>query len=278
MILTRNEALDLPGCLESVAWSDDVHVLDSESTDRTCSIATANGAHVHTRPFDDFGKQRNFGLHELPYKYSWVLILDADERIPAGLAREMLSRVADDSETTSAYRIRRRDFLHGQWLKHVQASSYYVRLVRPAYCSYSPRKVNEVLEVDGLISDLAEPFDHFPFSKGIDHWFDKHNVYARMEAEEFLQNRWDSNKHSLWSAFFEKDFNRRRFHQKAVFYRLPFRPLAKFFILYFLKRGFLDGAPGLQYAQLQCTYERMIVLKTRDALLDKQRDSGRANA
>lgn len=267
LILTRNEERDLPGCLASVAWSDDVHVLDSHSTDATAAMAVAAGARVHLRVFDDYSRQRNHGLHELPYRHPWLLILDADERIPPAAAAAMQQAVATAGPEQAAYRLRRRDFLHGRWLKHVQASPFYLRLVRPARCRYTPRIVNEVLEADGTISDLTQPFDHFPFSKGIDFWLERHNRYARMEAEQILADRREGRSFSLVQALLARDFHQRRKHQKELFYRLPCRPLFKFLLLYVLKRGFLDGGPGLLYARLQCLYERMIVLKVQDSRL-----------
>jgi hypothetical protein len=180
----------------------------------------------------------------------------------------MQAAVAQAAPTVAGFRMRRRDFFMGRWLKHVQASPFYIRLVRPQAVEYTPRIVNEVLvpRGDGIIHDLHEPFDHFPFSKGLDHWFAKHNTYSRMEAEQICADRAAGTRFSPWKAFTERDFNRRRWHQKELFYRLPFRPLIKFLLLYVVKRGFLDGTPGLLYAQMQATYERMIVIKTRERL------------
>ena len=79
LILTHNEEQDLPGCLDSVAWCDDIHVLDSESMDRTAEIARQRGATVTTRRFDNYAAQRNAGMR-LPFRHAWVLVLDADER------------------------------------------------------------------------------------------------------------------------------------------------------------------------------------------------------
>ena len=263
LILTKNEQQDLPGCLASVAWSDDVQVLDSLSSDQTRHIAEAAGATVTERPFDDYSRQRNFGLHELRYRNPWLLILDADERVPPALGAEMVRAVATAPAEVVGYRIRRRDFFLGRWLKHVQASPFYIRLVRPQGVEYTPRIVNEVLvpRGDGQIRDLLEPFDHHPFSKGLDHWYAKHNTYSRMEAEQIQADRANGVRFSVLKAFTERDFNRRRWHQKELFYRLPLRPTIKFLILYVLKRGFLDGRPGLLYAQMQACYERMIVTK-----------------
>ena len=263
LILTKNEELDLPGCLDSVAWSDDVHVFDSQSTDRTVALATARGAHVTQRRFDDYASQRNAALHGLDFKHAWVLTLDADERVPAPLAAALARFVAAPSPGVAACRLRRRDFLGNTWLQHSQISPFYVRLVQPQRARYE-RAVNEVLRVDGTIQDLDEPFDHYPFSKGMRHWLDKHNAYSTMEAGCVLESRGGATTVSLRDALFARDFNERRRHQKEIFYRLPLRPLLKFLYIYVWRRGFLDGSAGFTYARLQSIYEYLIVLKTRE--------------
>jgi len=261
LILTKNEQQDLPGCLASVSWSDDIHVFDSHSTDATLDIAHAGGAKVTQRVFDGYASQRNAGLHEIDYKYSWVLILDADERIPEFLKGEISVFVESASDNVAACRIRRRDFFLGTWLKHAQISPFYVRLVRPNKVHYE-REINEVLKVDGEIVDMQQPFDHFPFSKGIEHWLSKHNVYSTMEAKLIADTR--GGDFSIQKALFAFDFNERRFHQKALFYRLPFRPLIKWVYMMFIRGAILDGKAGITYSFLQAIYEYMIVLKARE--------------
>jgi glycosyltransferase involved in cell wall biosynthesis len=260
LILTKNEQQDLPGCLASVVWSDDIHVLDSESTDATASIAEGFGAEVTVRPFDGYASQRNFGL-QLHFKNQWVLILDADERIPPALFSEMRDFVSAAPSGVAAARMQRRDIWWGRWLRHAQISPFYVRLVRVGRAHYE-REINEVLVVDGDIADLAQPFDHYPFSKGLDHWISKHNAYSRMEAE--LIAKGTLIKPSWRVALLGSDFNERRVHQKAIFYGLPARPLIKFIYMLLVRRAFLDGWPGIRYAILQAVYEYFIVLKTKE--------------
>lgn len=263
LILTKNEEYDLPSCLDSVAWSNDVHVFDSLSEDATVSVARARGARVRQRPFDNYAAQRNAALHGLNFKYPWVLILDADERIPAPLCTEMLEATRSAPEDVAAFRIRRRDFLGKTWLRRSQLSPWYIRLVRPDRVHYE-REVNEILKVQGRIVDLTEPFDHHPFSKGMAHWLAKHNTYSTMEARYIAQIRKSNPPFSVLKAFFERDFNERRYHQKELFYRLPARPVVKFLLVYICRGGILDGRAGLTYATLQAIYEYMIVLKTRE--------------
>jgi glycosyltransferase involved in cell wall biosynthesis len=261
LILTRNEQQDLPAALASVAWSDDIHIFDSLSTDATAEIARAAGAHVHSRAFDDYATQRNAAL-ALEFKHPWVFLLDADERPTPELSAEMQCVVTEAPAKTAGFRLRRRDFLFGTWLKHAQISPYYIRLVRPERAKYT-RAINEVLEVDGPVAELLHPLDHFPFSKGIAHWIAKHNTYSTMEAELIVRQQGLKDP-SLRKALRDPDFHTRRLHQKALFYRLPGRPLVKWCYMMFLRGAILDGAAGLTYATLQSIYEYMIVLKTKE--------------
>jgi len=263
LILTRNEQQDLPACLDSVSFSDDIHVFDSESTDQTTAIAQARGAHVTTRHFDTYAAQRNAAM-QLPFKYPWVFILDADERPTPTLVSEMLRTIPITPYTVGAYSIRRRDFLWGTWLKHAQMSPFYVRLIRTGRVHYT-RDVNEVAEITGETAQLTQPFDHFPFSKGLAHWVTKHNIYSTKEAEllaagTFLHDA------SLKRAFSAPTFHERRIAQKAIFYRMPARPLIKWFYLMFVRGAILDGAAGLTYSTLQSFYEYLIDIKCRELL------------
>jgi glycosyltransferase involved in cell wall biosynthesis len=263
LIFSRNEEQDLPGCLHSVAWSDDVHLFDSLSTDGTCEIARRFGAAVHQREFDNFASQKDAGLHSVRFRHPWVLLLDADERVPEPLANELRDFEAQATPGVNAARLRRRDFFMGTWLKHAQLSPFYIRLVRPEQAHFE-REVNEVLKVDGKIVDLLQPFDHFPFSKGISHWILKHNLYSSMEARLVCDGAASLRHCSLKRALFAKDFNERRGHQKALFFKMPFRPALKFCYMMIIRGAFLDGRAGITYALLQCIYEYFIVLKSRE--------------
>jgi glycosyltransferase involved in cell wall biosynthesis len=263
LVLTKNEQRDLPACLESVSWSDDIVVYDSFSTDQTALIAEQFGARVVKREFDNWSAHQNWGLRNLQFKHSWVFYIDADERMTPQLAANVKS-VTGNAGDYVAFRVQRRDFFMDTWLKHVQTSPFYLRLFRPEKMRYE-RLVNPVSLADGPVGSVAGYLDHFPFSKGIGHWFERHNSYSTLEARQIAQNRRDRVAFSLRKAFTAPDFHERRFHQKELFYRIPFRPSVKFCILYFGKRGFLDGRAGFQYAILQAIYEYMIVLKVRES-------------
>src|SRR5580700_10409761 len=112
LILTKNEESDLPGCLESVSWSDDVFVFDSFSTDRTAEIARTRGVNLVQRTFDGYSRQRNAALDGLPFRHPWIFILDADERPTPELAREMTQVAQSAAAEVGGFRVRRRDFLN----------------------------------------------------------------------------------------------------------------------------------------------------------------------
>jgi len=270
LIFTKNEEQDLPGCLGSARWSGDIHVCDSGSTDGTVVIARRAGASVMLMAPRNgqalFGgneaEHKNWALSHIPFQHEWVLHLDADERVTPELARSIQQAVRNPGDNV-AFRMRRRDFWGDSWLKHVQASSSYPRLFRPEKMRYE-RLINPVSIADGPVGELDGFLDHYPFSKGLAHWLSRHNSYSSLEAQQILTNRAANRKFSLKQAFFGKTFEERRSHQKALFYRLPGRPLVKFLLLYVGKRGFLDGHAGFQYALLQSFYEYTIVLKTRE--------------
>jgi glycosyltransferase involved in cell wall biosynthesis len=261
LILTFNEEQDLPVCLESVAWCDDVHVFDSGSTDATRQIAEAHGAQVTTHRFSGYASQRNAALH-LPFRHSWVLVLDADERPTPELSAELPRAIAAAPAATAAFRLRRRDFLWETWLKHAQMSPFYVRLIRVGHARYT-REINEVVEIDGDVGDLTAPLDHFPFSKGITHWVAKHNAYSTREAELTVTGEAVADA-SLRQALFGPDFHARRRAQKALFYRLPARPFLKAVYMLLIRGAIFDGRAGIMYTCLQSFYEYLIVTKTRE--------------
>ena len=262
LILTKNEEQNLPGCLQSVSWADEIHVYDSFSEDATIAIARDHGALITQRVFDNWAEHQNWGLRNIAFKHPWVFYLDADERVTTALVQG-IAQAIEKPDSYVAFQILRRDFFQGCALTHVQTSLYYQRLFRPEKMRYE-RLVNPVSLPDGPVGKVEGFLNHFPFSKGISQWLERHNSYSSFEARQIMNNRLSHSSFSLKKALSSSDFHEKRFHQKEIFYRLPARPLVKFCLLYFLKRGFLDGKGGLTYAVLQSIYEYMIVLKTRE--------------
>lgn len=268
LILTKNEEQDLPGCLKSVEWCDDVHVFDSFSDDRTLEIAGLAGACITQRKFDNWSAHQNWGLQNIKFKHSWVLYVDADERVSESLAASIKTFEEKDPEV-AAYEIQRRDFAwDGTWLKHAQISPYYLRLFRPSKIRYE-RLVNPLSIPDGTVKRISGFLDHYPFSKGFRFWINRHLGYADMEAAMRLENISDDVNFSLKKALLAADFTERRYHQKGIFYKLPGRPIVKWLYMVLWRRAFLDGSAGVTYATLQSMYEYFIILKTREIFKNK---------
>ena len=276
LILTKNEVSSIGRALASLSWCDDVVVLDAASTDGTRELVRGFGARLEQppawgleRPFGGHeGNYRNWAIHALAYKHPWLLVLDADESLTPEVAASMQAAVRSSNEVV-AYRVQRRDFFQGSWLRHAQTTAHYIRLFRPDCVRYS-RSIHPVITVDGAVGALHGYLDHEPFSKGIADWVTRHNHYSSLEAEEILRRIAQPDQPTtLWSdllgALGPASGHTRRVHQKRLYYRLPARPLVKFMLLYGIKRGFLDGRAGLTYALLSAFYEYLIVIKQQEA-------------
>ena len=261
LILTYDEAINLPDCLSSVSFADDVVVLDSGSADATVQLAESAGATVLQRPFDNYAAQRNFGLaHD--FKHDWILMLDADERIPEKFIDELRVVTALEENPVTLYRMRRKDMFMGRWLKRSSGyPTWFGRLFRKGEVRVE-REINEEYYTDGEIGLLDGHLIHYPFNKGIEYWFERHNRYSSMEAVKLCEERATS---IIWKDFMNPDPMLRRKAFKAFAYRMPFRPLLTFCFLYFVKLGFLDGKAGFHFSMMRSFYEYMINLKMIEA-------------
>ena len=123
------------------------------------------------------------------------------------------------------------------------------------------RAINEEVVPQGRVGLLKNHLVHYPFSKGVAFWLERHNRYSSMEAEEFMR---ETRAPMRWSGIFNRDSVVRRKHLKQLAYRLPCRPALVFGFLYFVRLGFLEGAPGWHYCRLRAMYEYMIDLKVRE--------------
>ena len=258
LLLTLNEEVNLPRCLESVAWSNDVVVLDSFSTDHTVEIAKSHGARVLENRFTNFAEQRNFGLVQGNFKYDWVLHLDADEVVTRELKGEMF--VAIQKGERSAYRLASKMIFRGKWLRHSGLNPcYQVRLGKRDQLSFvqTGHGQRENLRPE-QVGTLKQPLIHYSFSKGIQDWLERHNRYSTAEADYFCSTTQSMD----WGGLISLDEAcRRQRAMKVLFSRLPFRPGLRFFYMYFARLGFLDGSAGFTYCRLMSTYEYFIALK-----------------
>jgi glycosyltransferase involved in cell wall biosynthesis len=261
LILTLNEEANLAACLDSVRWFDDVVVLDSFSSDRTVEIASSYGARVAQRTFDDWASHQNWALDNITFKYPWVLYIDADERVTDELAEEVRAIGNDPCRPEVAFYCGRKNFFMGRWLRHAMPPGMVLRFFKPPFIRFE-RLVNPIPVIHGRHGYLTHHLLHYNFSKGLTEWIDKHNKYSQLEAVEGVKlavRGWPAG-----PSLLARDPALRRRALKALSFRLPFRPLLKFFYLYVLNRGFLDGRPGFTYCLLQSVYEYMIVIKIKE--------------
>lgn len=257
IILTLNEECNIQTCLESVSVSDDIVVFDSFSTDHTFEIASACGARVVQRKFDNYAAQRNAALN-VEFKNPWVLMVDADERVPFELWKEIEEVLTAVPDQVDMFRMRRKDMFFGRWLKHSSGyPTWFPRLFRVGRV-WVEREINEEMHCKGDIGNLSSHLIHYPFNKGVAFWFERHNRYSTMEAEKLVQ---ETSKRMCWKALFSNDPTLRRKGLKQLAYRLPFRPFFVWGYLYVVRMGFLDGVAGWRYCSMRAMYEYMIDLK-----------------
>lgn len=269
LIMTLNEERNLPACLASLDWCDDIVVLDSYSTDRTVDIARAAGARVYQREHDSESGQRTYGLKEIAYKHPWVYTPDADEITPPDLRDEMMAIARDPTRPETAFRIRYKNMFMGRWIKHSSLyPTWITRLVRPDRVRYE-REAHSRCLTDGPEGRLQSHFIHYSFNKGLTAWYEKHNRYSSSEARETVVSL--GTKRMPWRDIASAVPEVRRRALKELSMRLPFRPAARFFYMFVLRGGFLDGREGYHYCRLLAAYEYMIVIKTEEL---RRRQSG----
>lgn len=261
LILTLNEEINIGACLDSVSWSDDIVVLDSFSSDATTVIAAERGARVVRREFDSYSTQRNFGLNKINYRNDWLVMIDADERVPSDLKAEIFAVVENQPVGVTLCMMRRRDYLFDRWIRRSGGyPTWFGRLAKVGHV-WVERPINEEYCTAGKKIRLQHHLDHYPFNKGFAAWLAKHNRYSTMEAVvKFEQKfRWPK-----LGQLLSSDAPLRRKTIKSLVYRLPGRPLLMFFSLYILRGGFIEGRAGLIFSLLRAWYEFMIDCKYRE--------------
>lgn len=231
-IITFNEADRLGDCLASLAFCDDIVVVDSGSTDATTAIARQAGARVFERPFEGFRSQKQFAVEQA--RFDWVLCLDADERVDDTLRASIQAERALGFEHAAGYRFARLSNYFGRFLRHGNAyPDRVLRLFDRRRGGWrGNREVHEAASVDGPVRTLAGDLLHFPY-RSLEQQLAKTQRYARMMAEH--------------------DFKRGR---RASLVGLVLSPAWRFWRGYLLRAGFLDGWHGLVYAYVRANYVR----------------------
>ena len=279
LIPVKNEAANLPRCLAAVAWAAEIFVVDSASTDGTPAIAEKHGAKVVQFKYaGGWPKKKEWSLRNLPFSHEWVLLLDADEVMPAAAEYEIRQMVADKSGNYSGYWINRRFFFLGQWLRHAYFPNWNLRLVKHHAARFErlavgdtqsgDNEVHEHLLVNGETGRLVSLMDHYAFPT-VAAFVEKHNRYSNWEATVALQTGGAQS-----AAELQKGNVGWRRRLKGWARKLPCRPTLRFLYVYVWQRGFLDGRAGWYFARLHAYYEFLTVVKTYE--LKKSREHSKS--
>jgi glycosyltransferase involved in cell wall biosynthesis len=253
VILTLNEEKALPDCLASVAFCDDIVVLDSGSTDRTHEIAEKAGARMIVRPFDSFAGQRNYAQRSVAFRNPWVFHLDADERMTPELATEC-DNVSAHTDL-DGFRAAPLMTFEGRWIRHcTDYPAYQARFVRAPGFEFIQVGHGQRESPLMRLSNLRAGYVHDLSIYGTASWLDKHRKYAKDEARNIVEN----DRRIQFGHLFSRDALVRRRALKRLSFILPFRPALRFIYQYGLRQGFLDGPEGLRYCRLLARYEGFI--------------------
>ena len=270
LIPVKNEAANLGPCLASVAFCDDIVVVDSGSTDGTREIAGQAGARLVDFNWDGrFPRKKNWALANVTWKNDWVFIIDADERATPALAEEMRSAVSQTRY--QGYHVNRRFWFLDGWLNHCgYYPSWNIRLFRHPLGRFEKladsagpgsgdNEVHEHVQLTGSAGYLKGEMEHYAFPD-IATWVEKHNRYSNWEAR--LQVGAQPAGLSGDTALDASLVRKRRLRRLA--WSLPFRPALRFFYHYVWRTGFLDGYRGYVFCRLMAWYEFLCVAKARE--------------
>jgi glycosyltransferase involved in cell wall biosynthesis len=220
-IITRDEEAQVGDCLESVGWADEIIVVDTGSVDRTVELCAKFGTHVYRRPWQGYAPAKNAALALATG--DWVLSLDADERVSAGLQQE-IGRLQQQPLHTCAngYAVPRRNYVWGYWLRYGGLyPDYQIRLFKRGKGEFKMRRVHESVAIEGPVARLRHALEHQSY-QGISDVIQRLDRYTELAALDL----WDQGQPFRRSA-------------------LITRPVGRFLRNYALKQGFRDGIPGL---------------------------------
>lgn len=227
-VITRNEEGEIDACLASVAWADEIVLVDSGSTDRTVEIAKKFTEKVFFHPWEGYARQKNWAVAQASHE--WILSIDADERVPPELRKEIEAAVGSTSPS-AGYFIPRKNFFLGRWIRHGGwYPDYVLRLFQRERGRFVDRRVHEAVSVNGPVGTLRTPLEHYTY-QSMEAYFERMERYATLAAEEMFERG-----------------------RKASRLDLTLRPWSTFLKMYFLRLGFLDGRDGLRLARLYSLY------------------------
>ena len=260
VVISLNEANNLPRCLNSLSWCEELLLIDSGSTDGSQAIAAQRRARVleHRQPGRfSFTVQRNWALENGGLSSDWVLFLDADEEVgPAcrSAIEAAIQSALRQEDGPVGFELTPRYWFLGRWLRYTQGyPNWHPRLVRRGHLSFEG-SLWESFPADSRIGRIAEPYEHYAFSKGIDDWLERHRRYADWEAERIVAYLDGGGSNALGT--------RRWLRLRRLAAKLwPLRPLLRFSQKYLLQGGFREGWQGLLFSLLMAGYDLITVVK-----------------
>ncbi|WP_199193217.1 glycosyltransferase family 2 protein [Blastopirellula marina] len=267
LIATKNEACNIRECLESVAWAQQVILVDSQSIDGTIEIAVDHGAEVHQFYYEGgWPKKRNWALENLTINNPWVLILDADERVSDELQWEIRDAIQRDD--FDGYYIKWKFIFLGRWMKHSWSHGWMLRLFRQGLGGYEDlgmrteggwdAEVHENVVVEGNCGRLKTPLLH-ETRQDLEYWIRKQNEFSTWNAKRRKQQL--KTPMPPLRNLLSRDPGLKRRWLKAFFIRLPGKPIWMFLYLYVVKAGFLDGRVGFIFCVMRAIHEFNISAK-----------------
>lgn len=225
VVIACNEAGRLRTCLESLDFADEILVVDSGSSDGTVALAETLGARVIHREWLGYGAQKEFAVMQAAHE--WVLCVDADEWVSDPLRHSIEAVLADPG--ADAYRMRRRNRFMGRWLRHGEGyPDWSLRLFDRRHAGWSDDPVHEKVVARGAVGDLEGDLMHTS-EDGLAHYLAKQNRYTTLQAESL-----------------------HRKGRRTGALQLVASPVLRFVKFYILRRGFLDGVPGLVHVAIGC--------------------------
>ena len=265
IILTKNEEKHIARCINSLKGiCNEIFVIDSLSTDRTCEIAEELGAKVYKNPWKNYATQFNYGVYQCPIQSEWIWRIDADEFLEGNIGIAVKNILSNCPVDVNGVYVRKRiDFmgkplLHGGWYP-----SYHLKIFRKGHGDCENRWMDEHIRIfDGTTITIEEGNQVDANLNDLTWWTEKHNGYATREMVDMLMMEYgmDAKAQEVTPKFFGTEEQRKRW-LKIKYIKTPLfiRPFINFFLRYILKRGFLDGKEGFLWHILQGFWYRMLV-------------------
>jgi glycosyltransferase involved in cell wall biosynthesis len=257
VILTHNEELNIARCLASVAWADQVVVVDSGSTDDTAKIALDLGAEIVEQEWMGFSQQRELGMRHPVVRHDWIYIVDADEWVSAPLATEISAIMRAPGCAAFAQRLRL--VFQGTWIRHCgwYRGSWNVRLLDRRHATYDGSILGERLCVDGPTKRLTNDIVDEDL-KGLAAWLNKHVRYAQLEAERRGQRRSLTTRIRSLRTRNDNRPTSRAVLKDVIYPSVPAKPAMLFLYMYIARLGVLDGLAGLRFCLFHAWYELVV--------------------